>query len=71
MTDTQELRNMISKSGLRTDFICSKLGVTYQTLRRKINNESEFTASEISIMVELLHLSDNQRNQIFFASEMN
>lgn len=71
MTNSQELRQKIDDSGLKFAFICEKLGVTYATLRRKIRNENEFTASEIVTLTDLLHLSDDERNKIFFALEMN
>lgn len=71
MTNTELLKNFIDKTGLKIDFICKALGMTYSTLRRKINNESEFTASEITSLTALLRLSDQERDQIFFASEVN
>lgn len=67
MTNSQELKNRIASNGLMLNFVCEKLGITYATLRRKINNENEFTASEISTLTELLHLTDDERNRIFFA----
>ena len=67
MTNSQELKNRIAENGLMLSFVCEKLGITYATLRRKINNENEFTASEISTLTELLHLTDEERNRIFFA----
>ena len=67
MTNSQELKNRIASNGLMLSFVCEKLGITYATLRRKINNENEFTASEISALTELLHLTDDERNRIFFA----
>lgn len=67
MTNSQELKNRIARNGLMLSFVCEKLGITYATLRRKINNENEFTASEISTLTELLHLTDEERNRIFFA----
>ena len=69
MTDSQELRTKIRDSGLRLDYLCEKLGITYATLRRKIANENEFMASEISTLTYLLHLSDDERDKIFFALE--
>ena len=67
MTNSQELKKRIAGNGLMLSFVCEKLGITYATLRRKINNENEFTASEISTLTELLHLTDEERNRIFFA----
>lgn len=66
VTDTEGLKKAIEDSGLKMNFICDHIGITYATLRRKINNETEFTASEIMAMALLLNLSDQQRTNIFF-----
>lgn len=58
---------MIDKSGYKLRFIASKLGITYQGFLRKINNETEFKASEIQGLKELLNLTDKERDEIFFA----
>lgn len=67
MTNTILLRKMIDKSGYKLRFIASKLGITYQGFLRKINNETEFKASEIQGLKELLNLTDKERDEIFFA----
>ena len=67
MTNTSLLRKMIDKSGYKLHFIASKLGITYQGFLRKINNETEFKASEIQGLKELLNLTDKERDEIFFA----
>lgn len=69
MTDTNRLKQLISDSGLKMSYICERIGVTYSTLRRKITNESDFTATEISILSQLLDLSEQDRSAIFFAKK--
>jgi len=69
MTNTSLLRQMIESRGFRYDYICKVLGVTYSTLRRKINNMAEFTASEISAFSALLGLTAEDRDRIFFAEK--
>ena len=69
MTNSQVLDEKIQKSGLRRSFILEQLGIkSYATLRAKIKNESEFTASEIDKLCEILKLGKSQREAIFFAS---
>lgn len=68
MTDEQKLRSAITNSGLKLQFIAKKLGISYQGLLKKMRNESEFKASEIQILSDLLHLHGTQRDSIFFAS---
>ena len=66
MTNTTMLRSKIEESGYKLRFIAKQLGITYQGFLKKINNETEFKASEIQGLKELLNLSDDERDQIFF-----
>lgn len=68
MTDTRLLLNHIKTSGLQKSKICSALGMTYATLRGRIQNESEFTASEIQKLTDMLGLDDIEMKSIFFCS---
>ena len=67
MTDTNLLREIIKESGLTLSKICEVLGMTYATFRGRVNNQSDFTASEISALGDLFHLSLEDINRIFFA----
>lgn len=66
MTNTTLLRRKIDESGYKLIFLAEKCGLTYQGFMKKVNNESEFKASEIQILKELLDLSDADGNAIFF-----
>ena len=46
-------------------FIAEKLGRSRQALSDKIQGKTEFLPSEIRILCELLHLSDDDRRLIF------
>ena len=68
MTNTSMLEQFISDSGIRRNAIMKQTGIkSYATLRAKIGNKSEFTASEIEKLCEILHLNRSQREAIFFA----
>ena len=68
MTDTEKLKEAIDKSGIKLDAIMTATGIkSYATLRGRINNDTEFTASEISAIADLLRMTPEQRDQIFFA----
>lgn len=67
MTDTELLREKIENSGYKLQFIAKSLGRTYQGLLNKINNRSEFRASEIQALYDLLGLTEKERVAIFFA----
>lgn len=70
MTNTKFLRNKIDESGYKLRFIAKRLGITYQGFLKKINNETEFKASEIQILFELLHLTEAERDAIFFTQNV-
>ncbi len=67
MTDTELLKKEIKKSGIKMETIMKAAGIkSYATLRGRINNETEFTASEISAISELLRFSAETRDKVFF-----
>lgn len=67
MTDTQELRRLISESGLKYKFIAEKLGLSTTGLQKKINNLVEFKPSEINVLCDILRITSlQQKNNLFF-----
>ena len=66
MTNTELLREKINASGYKLQFVAEKCGLTYFGLMKKVNNETEFKASEVMILKELLHLTDDEVMEIFF-----
>lgn len=71
MTDTKLLREKLEESGYKLRFIAEKIGITYQAFLNKINNDSEFRASEIQALHNLLHLTEEERVSIFFADKVD
>lgn len=71
MTDTKALREKIDDSGYKLRFIAKKLGITYQGFLNKINNESEFKATEIQTLCNLLSIDIQEKEQIFFAQNVD
>lgn len=66
MTDSKLLERIIKKSGLKYKFIAEKLGLSYYGFRKKINNESDFTAPEIEKLCEILDIKSlEERHEIF------
>ncbi len=70
MTNTSLLRAKISESGISISFIAKKMGISREGLYKKVNNETEFKASEIALLKNILHLSNIERDNIFFATEV-
>ena len=67
MTNTPLLEKYIDKSGYKRSHIAKALGISSYTLAMKINNSSEFWASEIETLCELLNIDVVERMKIFFA----
>ena len=67
MTNTKLLRWYIEQSGLKRTFVANKIGLTYQGYLNKESGRSEFTQSEIEGLCELLGVSGEDKERIFFA----
>lgn len=67
MTNSDLLRKAIKESGLKIKAIMEALEIkSYTTMIAKIWNVKSFTVREIEILCVLLHLTMEQREQIFF-----
>ena len=69
MTDTLELELAITRAGITKRDISKILETSEAWLYNKINNRSEFKASEIEKLKKVLSLSEKERNKIFFNSK--
>lgn len=67
MTDSRRLREAIRERGLKINWIAGRLGIAPWSFSRKMNNLTEFTSKEIQACSELLGLSGEERDRIFFA----
>ena len=68
MTNTELLKDLIGKSGLKVGFIAEYMGISRQSLWNKINNSSPFNQYEIDRMCEVLKITNlKQKEAIFFA----
>ena len=70
MTNTALFRETVDKRGLKYKFLADCIGITPYGLQKKIENLSEFKASEIVALCEALQLDRNEREQIFFARKV-
>jgi len=70
LTNSKMLSNEIADSGITITAIAKKIGITREGFYKKLNNETEFKASEISALQKILNLSNQKRDQIFFAKEV-
>lgn len=70
MTNSKLLSDEISNSGMTVTFIAQKIGITREGFYKKLNNSTEFKASEIVALQSILRLSNNRRDEIFFANKV-
>ena len=71
MTDSKLLRDVLRESGYKLLYAANICGLTYAGFLNKLNNETEFKASEIGALKKLLQLTDAEINTIFFAPEVH
>lgn len=71
MLNMELLRKKMDSSGMSITFISSKLGVARETLYNKMNGKSDFSATEIVALTELLKLTRDERDKIFLNVKLN
>ena len=67
MTNTSLLKDYIRRSGYRKSYIAKCVGISAYTFALKCENKSEFKATEIDVICELLKIGIEDRMSIFFA----
>lgn len=67
MTNSSMLKAKIQESGMTITAIAAKCGFTRESLYKKLNGETEFKASEIVKLTNILHLTQRERNEIFLS----
>ncbi len=68
MTNTLELEVAIKRAGITKRKLAEKLGLSEMGLYKKINNITEFKASEIAKLSEVLDLQN--KDEIFFSKQV-
>lgn len=67
MFDKNKLKAKIVENGFTLEQIAQKLGINPATMYRKMSLESDFTRNEIAMLKDLLSLTIEDINTIFFA----
>lgn len=67
MTNTNLLKGAIKSKGLTQGETARMIGISAASLNYKINNRRQFTASEISKLVDLLAIRN--KDEYFFAND--
>lgn len=71
MTNSAKLRKVIKNRGMKYGFLAESLGLSGYGLQRKIDGKSEFKAKEIEKLSELLQLTLEHKEEIFFAKDVD
>ncbi len=71
MTDTFELEKYIRMNGLTKKAVADALGISVQGFLLKLNNITEFKASEISTVSDLLNMDQDDIQRIFFVKSVH
>ena len=65
--NTKKLKSKIINSGIKYKAIAKYLGLSYYGFQKKVNNETEFKASEIASLCKILDITDSKtKEEIFF-----
>ncbi len=67
MVNTEKLKAKMKDSGYKFEWVASQLNIHRASLQNKIEGRTEFKASEIQKLGELLNMTAQQRDSIFFA----
>lgn len=66
VTDTARLKQYMNDTGMTITAIAEKSGILRETLYNRLKT-GDFKVSEITALVETLHMTVAERNAIFFA----
>lgn len=65
-----KLKGKITENGYNIKSLASEIGICETSLRRKINEKSEFSISESLIVKDKLNLSNQDYLDIFFGAKL-
>ena len=67
MTDKNLLYYFVKRAGFKNKDIAEAIGITPSGYTLKISNKSDFRQSEIKTISDLLSLTIEERDRVFFA----
>lgn len=70
MTNGEELRLAIKEAGVSIVFLAERMGCSRNRIYAIING-ADCTATEITMLAKLLHLTEERRNYIFLHEDVN
>ena len=70
MVNTTLLEQRIEDSGYKIGYIVNSIGVSRQAFRKKLSGKTPFRIAEIYVLRDLLKLSSEDEQAIFFADKV-
>lgn len=70
MEELKLLRDLIKESEFTVTSLASEIGIARETLHKKLNGETEFTAREIVVISKALRLTKVIRDKIFLTKKV-
>ena len=61
------LKERINKSGMTIVAVSRKSGILRETLYNRLKGKGDFRVSEVRALSNVLHMSKEERDEIFFA----
>jgi len=71
MINQDMLRRRIAESGYKLQYLSERLGLSRPSLTAKIRGKSEFSVSEVQGLAQVLNLTYDEKEAIFFAPTVN
>lgn len=71
MTDTKKLKAAMILKGITSGELADRIGISRQSFSYKMNNLREFRAKEISAISQVLELTLNEKEEIFFTDTVD
>lgn len=68
--DTELLAKAIDASGIKSSHFADTLGISRQSFNNKCRGKSQFKLSEVYVMGDLLKLSNEKKDEIFFPKKV-
>ena len=68
MTDKNLLYYYVKRAGFKNKDIAEAIGITQSGYTLKISNKSDFRQSEIKTICDLIGLTAEERDRVFFAN---
>lgn len=66
MTDKTEFQVALLRNNITAEALADKIGISRVSMSYKMNGKRDFTASEISRICNVLNLSIEEKEKIFF-----